>query len=353
MHPIVIRFGRLGDMLLLAPLLERLHRGYDNPCLLLGTGPWSLPLYASHPDVAGVIQVNSRHQPLAFSPQRWQMLHALRAHQDAAVHVCEVEPRALAKIRRMLTIAQVPSRRCVYLSDAPVLADEHWIERLLRGCGHPPDVFASAWHSPAPSNAVAPRLYLRDEDRRDCDTWLRARGWRGERIWLVQPLNRRSVRWNGPRDQSDDDKAWPVQHWIASLRAIHADDPDARTLLCGAPREASMLEAMAAGTRSRGVDPVARDLPLRRLMALCEIACGMLSVDTGPAHVAAAMGCPLVVLFGAQSPWVWCPRSPTGSAVIALGGPPRCSSVRQITPGEVVAALRSLPVREPHLPDAA
>src|SRR5574337_864438 len=110
--PIVIRFGRLGDMLLLAPLLNRLHRGYGNPCLLLGTGPHSAPLYAGHPDVA-------RHRPLALSPQRWQMLQVLRAHRGAPVHVCETEPRALAKIRRMLALAQGPPERFVFVTDTP------------------------------------------------------------------------------------------------------------------------------------------------------------------------------------------------------------------------------------------
>jgi len=104
MHPIVIRFGRLGDMLLLAPLLGRLHRGYGEPCLLFGTGPWSAALYDAHPDVARVLQVGARHQPLAFNPERWRMLRALHRARDAAVHVCETEPRALAKIRRMLAV---------------------------------------------------------------------------------------------------------------------------------------------------------------------------------------------------------------------------------------------------------
>jgi heptosyltransferase-2/heptosyltransferase-3 len=89
----------------------------------------------------------------------------------------------------------------------------------------------------------------------------------------------------------------------------------------------------------------ARELPLRRLLALCEIARGMVSVDTGPAHVAAAMGCPLVVLYGAQPRALWLPRSPTGSAVVALGGPPRCARAADIAPDTVIAALRSLPPR--------
>ena len=58
MRAVVIRFGRPGDMLLLAPLLDRLHRGYGEPCLLLGTGPWGAALYDAHPDVTQVLQVN-------------------------------------------------------------------------------------------------------------------------------------------------------------------------------------------------------------------------------------------------------------------------------------------------------
>ncbi|WIG57108.1 MAG: Glycosyl transferase, family 9 [Rhodanobacteraceae bacterium] len=343
MHPIVIRFGRLGDMLLLAPLLAHLHRGYGEPCLLLGTGASSAALYDAHPDVAQVLQVNARHRPLVLSPERWRMLRALRRHRGAPVHVCETEPRALAKIRRMLALAGVACDRCVFVTDMPAASGEHWIERLLRGCGQPPPGCADAWRAPAPVVGVpAPRLVLREADRRDRDAWLHARGWRGEPLWLVQPFNKRSMRWNGPRDAADDDKAWPAQHWIAVLRALHDDHPGARIVLCGAPHEAAPLDAIARDAQVPGLDVAARELPLRRLMALADVADGMLSVDTGPAHVAAAMGCPLVVLFGAQSPDVWCPRSPTGSAVIALGGPPQRSRVAEIAPEEVIASLRHL-----------
>lgn len=353
MQPIVIRFGRLGDMLLLAPLLNRLHRGYGEPCMLLGTGPCSGLLYTGHPDVVQIAQVNARHRPLAFSPQRWHMLRVLRAHRDAAIHICETEPRALAKIRRMLALAGVGPERCVFVTDAPILPDEHWIERLLRGCGHPPPACVDAWRAPTLPDRPAPCLYLLPEDRRDRDVWLQARGWRGEPIWLVQPFNKRSVRWNGLRDESDDDKAWPAQRWIVALNALHAEQPDARIVLCGTPNEAPPLEAIASGARADNLDVAAHDLPLRRLMALAEMAGGMLSVDTGPAHVAAALGCPLVVLYGAQPPSLWLPRSSSDSAVVALGGPPGRSRVGEITTDEVVAALRTLPVRDPELTHAA
>lgn len=351
MQPIVIRFGRLGDMLLLAPLLDRLHRGYGKPCLLLGTGPWSAPLYHAHPDVARVLQVCARHRPLALSPERWHMLAALHHASGAAVHVCETEPRALAKIRRMLALTRVSPERCVFATATPALAGEHWIDRLLRTAGQPPRACTHAWREPDGPDATAPRLTLTTEDRRDRAAWLHARGWHGEPLWLVQPANKRSMRWNGPR--CDDDKAWPTPHWIAALRALQAEHPAARILLCGVPNEAPLLDRLAADARLANIDVVARDLPLRRLLALAELAQGMLSVDTGPAHLAAAMDCPLVVLFGAQSPAVWCPRSPGGSPVVALGGSPQHTRAAGITPDEVIAALRRLPPRDPELPRAA
>lgn len=349
MRPVVIRFGRLGDMLLLAPLLARLHRGYGEPCVLLGTGPWSAALYAGHPDVAEVVQVTARHRPLALSPERWRMLRVVHQRRGGAIHVCETEPRALAKIRRMLALTRVPRDHCRFITDAPARTDEHWIDRLLRACGQPPAACAATWRTP-PADLPAPHLALSPAERADCDVWLRARAWRGEPIWLVQPCNKRSTRWNGARAVADDAKAWPADHWISALHALHAQDPGARIILCGAPHEAPALETLAADAKLDCIDVAAADLPLRRLMALAARARGMLSVDTGPAHVAAAMGCPLVVLFGAESPAAWCPRSPTGSAVVALGGPPQHHRVAGIPPAAVIAALQNLPPRAPAVP---
>ncbi|MDE2449762.1 MAG: lipopolysaccharide heptosyltransferase family protein, partial [Gammaproteobacteria bacterium] len=71
-------------------------------------------------------------------------------------------------------------------------------------------------------------------------------------------------------------------------------------------------------------------LPLRQLFALCAASHSMISVDTGPAHAAAAVGLPLVVLFGAEPASVWQPRSAVGSPVVGVGGPPSTSRLDQI-----------------------
>jgi len=68
----------------------------------------------------------------------------------------------------------------------------------------------------------------------------------------------------------------------------------------------------------------------------------MISVDTGPAHAAAALSLPLAVLFGAQSPKYYLPRSPSGSAVVGVGGPPFSTRVDQLSVEAVFEAWRSL-----------
>ncbi|MBS0431008.1 MAG: hypothetical protein JSS21_01170 [Proteobacteria bacterium] len=139
MRPLVIRFGRLGDTILLAPLLEDLHRRYGESCILLGTGPWSTQLYAGHPDVDAIVQVDARHRPLPFSPQRWRMVRTLRRTRGAPVYVCETEPRALDKIRRMLTLARIDRAHCLFITDLPFREGEHWVDRLSRlGARIPP-----------------------------------------------------------------------------------------------------------------------------------------------------------------------------------------------------------------------
>ncbi|WP_243042827.1 hypothetical protein [Dyella sedimenti] len=63
--------------------------------------------------------------------------------------------------------------------------------------------------------------------------------------------------------------------------------------------------------------------------------------------ILAAVGCPLVVLFGNRWPAVWRPRSASGSAVSVLGGLP---SVDGIALEQVVQAWRQLPPRPESAP---
>ncbi len=340
LQPIVFGFGRLGDMVMLSSVLHLLHQRFGRRCLLIGAGAWNFPLYQGHADVERVLSV-ARHVPFMLSSAWWRVLVALHRSAPGPVYVCERSPRQLARIRRMLMLSSIDPARCSFMTDSSGAGD-HWVDRYLQ-CGQltPPAIDATEY----PSSSLgqpAPRLSVSDAERLERDAWLRAKGWLGRQLVLLQPgnfrtMSRRRERW---RRLNQDDKAWPVENWVSLVRKVLSALPDARVVLCGAPAEGAMLHEIQ---RSAGTpDVVAAELGLRQLLAVSESAHSMISVDTGPAHAAAALGLPLVVLFGAEAQGVWLPRSPSGSAVLGIGGPPVSNRVDQISVDEAFSAWCSL-----------
>jgi heptosyltransferase-2/heptosyltransferase-3 len=366
-QPIVIWFGRVGDLILLSALLEVLHRRFGSPCHLIGAGSWLTELYAAHGDVARVSCLH-RYTAWVFDPAWWRTLRALRARRADPVYVCETDPRKLARIRRLLWFSGTEPARCVFIAPesspggkiAPThwvdaqtdldtalphasrIAPTHWVDRLVSFGRLTPAAFNAAdypWPA-APPPRCAPLLTVSAAARAECAAWLERQGWGERTLILVQPGNRRTMRGRRLRISAADDKAWPLERWAALLHRIHARLPQAVIVLCGAPRESLLLEWIAAAAQLPAV--AAAELPLPRLLALCARAHSMISVDTGPAHAAAALGLPLVVLFGAHSQQQWLPRSPTGSPVSGVGGPPQSNRLDQISVEAVFAAWCAL-----------
>ncbi len=149
---------------------------------------------------------------------------------------------------------------------------------------------------------VGPSLYVLPGERAGRE-WLRGPGLERRDLIIIQPGNHRSMgprraRW---RRLNTDDKWWPPQRWAGSCSNAFMPRPRecADPVLRGSPEEVPMLEEIRSGARGprRG-----RRHSLRELFALAEAAHSMISVDTGPAHAAAALSVPLVVLYGAESP---------------------------------------------------
>ncbi|MEW9571928.1 glycosyltransferase family 9 protein [Rhodanobacter sp. Si-c] len=344
-HPLVIRFGRFGDTVLLQPLLHKLQQRYGAPCDLLAVGAWPMELYADQPEVAEVFALQAPRRPLLVSRERWRAIAWLRERRDAPVYVCEPRLRTLLRIQRSLMLAGVPAAHRAYLVDLPLQEREHWVDHLLRFGDCTPSAFHGRCDALAVDPGAAPQLTVDAAARVECERWLHARGLHGRPLVLLQPANKRTLRWNGVRAIADDDKAWPLQHWAALAWTILETLPSARVLLCGCPREAGYLEGIRAIAASESVVSVADELSPARLKALLACAHSMVSVDTGPAHLAAAVGCPLVVMFGGASPAHWAPRAAPGGVVTVLGGLPRGTRVEALSVEQVADAWRSLPPR--------
>jgi heptosyltransferase-2/heptosyltransferase-3 len=351
-QPIVIWFGRVGDLILLSTLFDILHRRYGRPCRLVGAGVWTAEIYRTHRDVAEVDCLR-RYTPFFFDPAWWRALWALRRNRSDPVYVCEYDPRKLKRIRRLLTLSGTDPDRCLFLTEEASCREAHWVDRLVSfGRLTPKALRASDYPWPIDNPPLcAPRLEVSEAARAECSAWIAAQGWSGRPLVLVQPGNRRTMRGKKLRVSPMDDKAWPIERWAALLRRVHAHMPEAVIILCGAPRETLLLGWIHAAVQLPQAVFTA-EIPLGRLLALCDAAHSMISVDTGPAHAAAALGLPLLVLFGGHSQAEWLPRSSSGSPVMGIGGPPHSTRLDQISEDTVFEAwLTLLEQRSPLLGD--
>jgi heptosyltransferase-2/heptosyltransferase-3 len=135
----------------------------------------------------------------------------------------------------------------------------------------------------------------------------------------IQAGSKRTTR-RGRASRASNSKYWRERNWGALIDAIIATLPGAQVMLCGLPAEAAMCAAIRGScANTASVHNLANELPLRRLLALLSLAHSCVSVDTGPAHAAAALNCPLVVLFGKANPRRFRPLSLSSPVEVIQG----------------------------------
>jgi len=341
LHPFVFKLGRIGDMVMLTAALQLLHARYGQPCYVVGADAWAPDLYLGLAEVAECWPL-PRKAPTLLGLAWPAIRRALRACAPGPVYIFEHHPGQVRRIRRLLRLSGIEPRRCLFIDEAPG-SERSWLDTLLAFAQRtPPALSETDYPTPAaPATVWSPRLRVLDVERAQREEWLRARGFRGEPIILVQPGNHRSMGRRRLRNwRGRDDKAWPVERWAQLLRLLHARMPDAMLIVRGAAAEMPLLESIRAAAALPCVSSAGT--ALRPLLALCEIAHSMISTDSGPAHAAAALGLPLVVLYGTQSSRVWLPRGPGRSPIVGVGGPPELERAAQVPVETVFEAWRSL-----------
>ncbi len=100
-----------------------------------------------------------------------------------------------------------------------------------------------------------------------------------------------------------------------------AERAGAQVFLIGAGEESDISEEVARLARSR-THVLTGKTSLAQTAALLSVADLLVTNDTGPAHVAAAVGCPVVVIFGPTKPETTRPFSTLAEVVRK---PPECA----------------------------
>jgi len=119
------------------------------------------------------------------------------------------------------------------------------------------------------------------------------------------------------RGLSAQRERWPAEGFVALARALVAAQ-GVPLLVSGAAADAPLAAAIAAGAGA-GVTAIAGATSIGAFGALAARARYVVAMDSGPMHIAAAMGAPTVGIFALASdePDRWAPRGPRTAIVRA------------------------------------
>jgi Glycosyltransferase family 9 (heptosyltransferase) len=292
MTTLALSFGALGDTILLEPCLRALSAGEVE--VWGPTAERSWPLLAPRGPVARALAFPARSLPLWGAGELPAQLHESLARFERMIAFCGPSPFA-TRFTSLGGVCVAPPRLGETLG---LSASAALVSRLVEACGVvAPDPPWPVVVAGEPDRALGRRLA-------------------GADAYVTCHPGAGSIS-----------RQWDLEQMATALR-----DLPLPTIAVVGPAELD-----------RGLD--ARDLArrlgcrvvlppsLQDLVGLLAGAAVHLGCDTGPTHLAAALGARVVAVFGSSDPTTWCPASP---GAIAVG-----SSAAFPTAEEVRAALES------------
>jgi glycosyl transferase family 9 (putative heptosyltransferase) len=302
-------------MVLLTALIRVLHAEFQAPVDIVTSGPWSEPLLRGQPGVGDVFSMRSRKAPYWLSADQRRVVRLLRARTPGPTWFCDGDDAA----RPLLERAGIPQNYIVDVKDHPLLPAEHATQQWRRLAQIMPGAAPAAHRTDIAAVTPGCSLEISQAQRVELESWLKVRGLADRPLLTVQIGNKRTMR-RGPRRFAANNKYWPLERWAEVLRFLRQRHPQHAIVLLGTGPEYQLNRELASLANVEGLHNAADDLPIPRLVALLGRADGLLTVDSGPAHAAAAVGCPQVVLFGKALPSLYKPWGAAGADVQLLRG---------------------------------
>jgi ADP-heptose:LPS heptosyltransferase len=299
MRRAIVNFARVGDMVLMVPLLRHLAR--DGELELIGR-PWSRAVLAGQPWLSAIHTIAFPYRGhgaidgmLYGAPLRALATDLRSRRFDEIVTFKQESPKVLAWMRS-------------WAGDAAMRTLDSGIRTGVSP--HPTDMYRAALeaagfdvagYDPMPRLQVSPEK-LAAGRRRVAAV--------GTKVVSLQAGSSLTHRWWRRRPNL---KGLTPAQWAGLLERMFADGDADAVILQGSVyerREAqAIIAALPPALRPRAHDWTG-NASLEDLPGIFSALRALLSVDTGPGHMAAAVGCPALIVFGPSDPRRWCPRGP-------------------------------------------
>jgi lipopolysaccharide heptosyltransferase I len=278
---LVVRLGSLGDLIHTLPAVAAIRRTHPTLEIDWLVDAVHRDLLALVPILTTVVTLRDRTVGAWLEARR-----ALRARQyDAALDFQGlVKSAALARLsgaRRVLGFDRAALREpwaaSFYTERVNVGEGHHVIEKNLR--------LAAAVGAAATADLEFPLDFGRGRRQTDATTIL-------------------GRRHRGPYALVNPGAAWPNKRWpperFGQIARLLRERHDLTSVVLWGPGELPLAEAVV--TASGGAAVAAPETRLNGLVALAHDAKLIVSGDTGPLHIAAALGVPAVAVFGPTNP---------------------------------------------------
>ena len=282
-----IRFGGMGDILLATPALRAVRTAFPGIAVDFVVGGGMTDALSGHPDVRRILTFDKRGVDSRldhFVPFLWRLT---RERYDLVVNL---HPSAKSYL---MAAASGARTKLTFVKDMSVRAETGRV-------AHAVDDFAKEL-LPLGIGPISDRsldFCVPQEARARVGEMLAEAGLsRSESLLVINPAASRPLN------------RWPLERF-RELAGYWAGQPGVRVALTGAPPSfRTVMDGLDEVSLARNVaeaDPrilnLAGRLSVKEFGALLERADALLTCDTGPMHVGAALGTPLVVLSGAADP---------------------------------------------------
>lgn len=297
MRILLIRLSALGDVITASPVPRVIKQAQPEAEVVWAVEERCADAVTGHPFVDEVVAV-----PSSGAWRRWLAggrlgplagaVGTLRGRLRARPFDVVIDLQGLAKSALVAAVAR--SRRKIMPADAtervpgvfhevaPRRIDERRIASMYVSLLEPLGICPQG---PADYRLIMP---ISDAAR------ARAGQWRAERG--LEPFGYATLVPGTTRPQ----KMWPEEYW-PRLAALLWERHGLPAVVIGGPPERE-LAARLATAASAPVTTAAGETSLKETAALLETAAVTIAVDTGPMHMAVAVGCPTVSLFGSTGP---------------------------------------------------
>ncbi len=277
MRILIVRLGAFGDIVHTLPLAADLHAA-GHLVHWLCEDRWSCLLEGS-PVITGIHRLQRRKLRTAPLIERVSLFRSLIREVRGRAYDLVIDAQGLAKSGLLAALSGAGRR----LAHGPPRGRElSWLGSDLR-------VVSTAVHVIDQQRDLAGPLSLPPSGpwRFPLPAWSRERAWAA--AWLVEQGLRRP--WMLNVGAGWPTKVWPEERLVACAKAC---TPRPFLLLWGSPAEREVATRIAAASGAA----LAPDTSIAQLAGLLDQAGVLISGDTGPLHLARALGTPAVGLFG-------------------------------------------------------